>query len=151
MTVDHLVLLSGRDPAPHGTGFDTVGTTAGPTILSAHVVKLRPIRVTTLSYRHGPLVAVPVDRFVDRPSDNPSAMSVISAMIRAICAASAHGARDRTSHNPPVVGSGPTRPTKLKQRKGSKPRLAEPLVGRTPHASTNPCHPRVPAPNDRDA
>jgi hypothetical protein len=31
-------------------------------------------------------------------------------MIRVICAASAYGVRGRTSHNPPVVGSSPTRP-----------------------------------------
>ena len=43
--------------------------------------------------------------------DNPSAVSAVSAMIRVVCAASAHGAGGRTSHNPPVVGSSPTRPT----------------------------------------
>src|SRR6516165_9177193 len=46
------------------------------------------------------------------PPDNPSAMSAISAITRAIGAASAHGARGHTSHNPPVVGSSPTRPTR---------------------------------------
>jgi len=34
-----------------------------------------------------------------------------AAPLRAIRAASAHSARSRTSHNPPVVGSSPTRPT----------------------------------------
>ena len=43
--------------------------------------------------------------------DNPSAPSAISAIFRVICAASAHSARGRSSHNPPVVGSSPTRPT----------------------------------------
>jgi hypothetical protein len=43
-------------------------------------------------------------------SYSPSAVGVVSAMIRVICAASAHDARGRTSHNPPVVGSSPTRP-----------------------------------------
>jgi hypothetical protein len=42
---------------------------------------------------------------------NPSAMSAVSAMIRVICAARAYGARSRSSHNPSVVGSSPTRPT----------------------------------------
>jgi hypothetical protein len=32
-------------------------------------------------------------------------------MIRVICAASTYGVRGRTSHNPPVVGLSPTRPT----------------------------------------
>jgi len=44
-------------------------------------------------------------------SDNPSAASAISAITRVICAGSAPGARGRTSHNPPVVGSSSTRPT----------------------------------------
>jgi hypothetical protein len=43
--------------------------------------------------------------------DNPSAASAVSAITRIICAARAHGAWGRTSHNPPVVGSSPTRPT----------------------------------------
>jgi hypothetical protein len=43
--------------------------------------------------------------------DNPRATSAVSAMIRVICAGSAYDARGRTSHNPPVVGSSPTRPT----------------------------------------
>jgi hypothetical protein len=46
-------------------------------------------------------------------SDNSSAVSAISAMIRGIGAASVRGARGRASHNPPVVGSSPTRPTYL--------------------------------------
>ena len=45
----------------------------------------------------------------------PSVQTVQSgpsvARLRGIRAASAHGARGRTSHNPPVVGSSPTRPT----------------------------------------
>jgi hypothetical protein len=44
-------------------------------------------------------------------SDNPSAASAISAITRVSRAASVPGAGDRTSHNPPVVGSSPTRPT----------------------------------------
>ena len=44
-------------------------------------------------------------------ADNPSAVSAISAITRVICAASARVALGRTSHNPPVVGSSPTRPT----------------------------------------
>jgi hypothetical protein len=35
-----------------------------------------------------------------------------AARLCGIRAASAHGARSRTSHNPPVVGSSPTRPTR---------------------------------------
>jgi hypothetical protein len=44
-------------------------------------------------------------------SDSPSAASAVSAITRVICAASVHGAGGRASHNPPVVGSSPTRPT----------------------------------------
>jgi hypothetical protein len=55
--------------------------------------------------------AATVDRFVTGASVNPSAASAVSAITRVICAASATGAPDRTSHNPPVVGSSPTRPT----------------------------------------
>jgi hypothetical protein len=33
------------------------------------------------------------------------------ARLGGICAASAYGAQGRSSHNPPVVGSSPTRPT----------------------------------------
>jgi hypothetical protein len=43
-------------------------------------------------------------------SENLSAVTAVSATIRVICAASAHAACGRTSHNPPVVGSRPTRP-----------------------------------------
>ena len=43
--------------------------------------------------------------------DNLGAASAVSAVIRGICAASTLGARGRTSHSPPVVGSSPTRPT----------------------------------------
>jgi hypothetical protein len=43
--------------------------------------------------------------------NNRRAASAVSAMTCVICAASALGARGRTSHNPPVVGSSPTRPT----------------------------------------
>ena len=39
------------------------------------------------------------------------AASAVSAMIRVICAGRTLGACGRTSHNPPVVGSSPTRPT----------------------------------------
>jgi hypothetical protein len=42
---------------------------------------------------------------------NPSAGSAVSAITCVIGAASACGARGRASHNPPVVGSSPTRPT----------------------------------------
>jgi hypothetical protein len=44
-------------------------------------------------------------------SGNSSVVSAISAMIRVIYAASAHDARGRTSHNLPVAGSSPARPT----------------------------------------
>jgi hypothetical protein len=43
---------------------------------------------------------------------NPSATSAISAITRGICAASAHGARSRTSLNPRVRGSSPWRRTR---------------------------------------
>ena len=46
-------------------------------------------------------------------TDDSSAASAAGAITRAIGAASAHGARGRASHNPPVVGSSPTRPTYL--------------------------------------
>jgi hypothetical protein len=46
-------------------------------------------------------------------------VSAFGAITRAIGAASAHGARGRTSHNPPVVGSSPTRPTYPHLRKRS--------------------------------
>src|SRR5262245_49498780 len=42
--------------------------------------------------------------------DDPGATSAVGAITRAIGAASGHGARGRTSHDPPVVGSSPTRP-----------------------------------------
>src|SRR5439155_7374576 len=47
--------------------------------------------------------------------DNPSAASAVGAITRAIGAASAHGARGRTSHNTPVVGSSPTVPPRPSQ------------------------------------
>ena len=51
-------------------------------------------------------------------------------MIRVICAASAHGVRGRSSHNPPVVGSSPTRPTHLP---AGRPQSAHPdRLGRPP-------------------
>ena len=43
--------------------------------------------------------------------DNSSVVSAAGAMIRVIYAASTLGAWGRSSHNPPVVGSSPTRPT----------------------------------------
>ena len=49
--------------------------------------------------------------FVEWLEDDPSVLSAISAIFRAIGAASGHGARGRASHNPPAVGSSPTRPT----------------------------------------
>jgi hypothetical protein len=52
--------------------------------------------------------------------DNLSAPSAVSAITRAIGAASAPGASDRASHNPPVVGSSPTRPTYQILNKDSK-------------------------------
>src|SRR5690242_2730880 len=36
-------------------------------------------------------------------------VSAVSAMIRVVCAASRRGAGGRASHNPPVMGSSPTR------------------------------------------
>jgi hypothetical protein len=44
-------------------------------------------------------------------------VSAVSAIFRAIGVASVHSARGRASHNPPVVGSSPTRPTYLHLRK----------------------------------
>src|SRR2546430_7216968 len=49
----------------------------------------------------------------------PILVSAISAMIRAICAASARVALGHTSHNPPVVGSSPTRPDRKSTRLNS--------------------------------
>ncbi len=51
--------------------------------------------------------------------DNPSAASAISAMTRDIGAASACEAGEHAPHNPPVVGSSPTRPTYPRLRKRS--------------------------------
>src|SRR5690348_17360564 len=45
------------------------------------------------------------------PSVQPVRSGPSAARLRGIPAASALGARGRTSHNPPVVGSSPTRPT----------------------------------------
>src|SRR6266567_8806751 len=45
------------------------------------------------------------------PSVQPVHSGPSAARLRGIRAASAHDARSRTSHNPPVVGSSPTRPT----------------------------------------
>jgi len=59
-------------------------------------------------------------------------------MIRVICAASVRVARGRASHNPPVVGSSPTRPTcSFKNRarlshdcrlSGCKPHACKPMA-----------------------
>ena len=53
-------------------------------------------------------------------SVSPSAASAISAITRAICAARAHGVSGRTSDNPPVVGSSPTRPIAAQLNECSK-------------------------------
>src|SRR5690242_2442044 len=45
------------------------------------------------------------------PSVQPVRSGPSAARLRGIPAASANDARSRTSHNPPVVGSSPTRPT----------------------------------------
>jgi hypothetical protein len=45
------------------------------------------------------------------PSVQPVRSGPSAAQLRGIRAASANDARSRTSHNPPVVGSSPTRPT----------------------------------------
>ena len=50
--------------------------------------------------------ALGVERFVECSQDNPSVVSAVSAMIRAIGAASGHGARGRASHNPQVLLDG---------------------------------------------
>ena len=51
--------------------------------------------------------AAAVDRFVDRRPDNSSVVSAVSATIRVICAASAHGVRGRTSCKRQASGSNP--------------------------------------------
>jgi hypothetical protein len=48
---------------------------------------------------------------------NLSAVSAISAITGVICACRAHVAWGRSSHNPPVVGSSPTRPTSSELRR----------------------------------
>jgi len=48
--------------------------------------------------------------------DNPSAAYAASAIARAIGAARACEAREHASHNPPVVGSSPTRPTSYAEK-----------------------------------
>ena len=52
-----------------------------------------------------------VDRFVDRAIGATSASGPPAARLRGIRAGIAYGARGLASHNPPVVGSSPTRPT----------------------------------------
>jgi hypothetical protein len=56
--------------------------------------------------------AAAVDRFVDRAIGAPVQSGPSAAQLRGIRAGSAYGARGRTSHNPPVAGSSPTRPTR---------------------------------------
>jgi len=53
---------------------------------------------------------VVVDRFVDRAIDADSAIRAIGGTT-SWYPVSAPGAPGRSSHNPPVVGSSPTRPT----------------------------------------
>jgi hypothetical protein len=52
-----------------------------------------------------------VEWFVEWLAGYLSVVSAVSAIIRAIGAASGYGARRRASHNPLAVGSSPTRPT----------------------------------------
>ena len=53
-----------------------------------------------------------VDRFVDRVTEQSQRCECYQcAMAHAICAVQATSARDHAPHNPPVVGSSPTRPT----------------------------------------
>ena len=54
---------------------------------------------------------VVVDRFVDRATRSTVQLAPSAARLRGIRAGSAPGASGRASHNPPVVGSSPTRPT----------------------------------------
>jgi hypothetical protein len=54
------------------------------------------------------------------PSVQPVRSGPSAARLRSIRAASAPGARGRSSHNPPVVGSSPTRPIACHLNKSSK-------------------------------
>jgi hypothetical protein len=54
------------------------------------------------------------------PSVQPVRSGPSAARLRGIRAARAHDARGRSSHNPPVVGSSPTRPTQYILSKNSK-------------------------------
>jgi hypothetical protein len=56
-----------------------------------------------------------------------------AALLRGIRAGSAPGAPGRSSHNPPVVGSSPTRPTRPTHRPAGRPQSAHPdRLGRPP-------------------
>ena len=69
---------------------------------------------------HPVAAMVGVDRFVDRAVGATVQSGPSVARLRGIRAASAYDARGRSSHNPPVVGSSPTRPTKYYLQKSSK-------------------------------
>jgi hypothetical protein len=86
--------------------------------------------------------------------DNPSAANAVSAIIRVIGAASAHGARGRASHNPPVVGSSPTRPTVQSSGSAVKwgcrcPRRQAAKACGVPRFEASPGHAAIPLRGDR--
>ena len=74
---------------------------------------------------------------MDEPSVQPVRSGPSAARLRVIRAASAHDARGRSSHNPPVVGSSPTKPPKQSsvsppRTRPGRPELSTPLVSNEP-------------------
>ena len=116
-TAGFLALAGESDLVAGVVGWADLTSTAIPETLA--VLRSGPGGARLVGIRH--LVqGEPDPRWLARPDvrrglpgspDNPSAASAVGAITRAIGAASAHGARGRASHNPPVVGSSPTRPT----------------------------------------
>jgi hypothetical protein len=95
-------------PRPEPGAGSAARGAAGAALIQMRLLESRPLRwvmTTHIACR------LPWTGSWTGAPDNPGAARAISAITRAISAASAHGARGRTSHNPPVVGSSPTRPT----------------------------------------
>ena len=66
----------------------------------------------------------------DEPPVQTVQLAPSAAWLRAIGAASARVALGRTSHNPPVVGSSPTRPTTSDLRRNGYRRAVDRIVDR---------------------
>jgi hypothetical protein len=98
-----------RSTRPGATGCETVGSVTAELVRadvgSALLAMLRTVAGQGI-WAPGPWTG----SWTGAP-DSPSVVSAVSAMTRAISAGSASVVRGRTSRNPPVVGSSPTRPT----------------------------------------